>query len=33
MCKHKTNRSMYKSRHALINAQTRQTVTFINRKR
>jgi len=24
---------MYKSRHALINAQTRQTVTFINRKR
>jgi len=24
---------MYKSRHALINAQTRQTLTFINRKR
>jgi len=24
---------MYKSRHALINAQTRQTLIFINRKR
>jgi len=24
---------MYKTRHALINAQTRQTVTFINRNR